>query len=41
MANIKRKLNKIENKAYEMKGKAEGRLEQMRQQAENRSANEE
>jgi len=41
MANIKRKLNKIENKAHEMKGKAEGRMEQMKKEAENRSVNEE
>lgn len=41
MANIKRKMNKMENKAHEMKGKAEGRLQQMKKEAENRSANEE
>ncbi len=41
MANIKRKMNKIENKAYEMKGKTEARMEQMKKEAENRSANEE
>lgn len=41
MASIKRKLNKIENKTYETKGKVEGRMEQMKKEAENRSANEE
>jgi hypothetical protein len=41
MAEIKRKVNKIENKAHEAKGKVEGRLEQMKRDAENRSANEE
>lgn len=41
MADIKRKLNKIENKAHEMKGKAEGRIEQKKKEAENHSANEE
>lgn len=41
MANMKRKMNKVENKAHELKGKIEGRMEQMKKDAENRSANEE
>jgi len=41
MADIKRKMNKMENKAYELKGKTEERMKQMKKDAENRSANEE
>ncbi len=41
MADIKRKMNKMENKAHELKGKAEERTKQMKKKAENRSINEE
>jgi len=41
MANIKRVLNKWEAKAHELKGEAKGRLKQIQQDAEQRSANEE
>jgi len=44
MAEIKQKLedtkNKIEHKAYELKGEAKGRLKQMKLDAEQRSSNE-
>lgn len=41
MGKLKNKMHKIENKAMEEKGKIEGRTEQMKKEAEERSVNEE
>ncbi|CAN5439738.1 hypothetical protein BH10PAT3_BH10PAT3_6140 [soil metagenome] len=41
MADIKRKMKNVNNKAHEMKGKVEGRMEQKKKDDEQRSANEE
>ena len=41
MSDVKRKLEKIEDKAHEKKGELKDRLKQMKLDAEERSANEE
>lgn len=41
MSDIKRELNKVENKLVETKGEIKGRIKQMQTDAEERSANEE
>lgn len=41
MTDIKRKLEKAEDKMHEKKGEIKTRMEHMKEQAENRSSNEE